>query len=86
VLVHDLPRLLVGLGVVALTLERGQRAQRRAGDPRPVAQELERRDQRVAAEQGVVAARVARLDGRAARVRPALGAEQRVDRGDAVSP
>ena len=60
-----------------------QRAQRRARDVRALGQHLQRADQRVAPEQRVEAARVARLDRRRRGVRPALLGEQLVEPGDA---
>src|SRR5213078_1022918 len=84
--------LLVPLGVVARALQRCERAQRRAGDVRPLRQHLQRGDQRVAPEQGVEAPRVALLDRRGGRVRPPLLGEDLVEAVDqpftapAVSP
>ena len=83
VLVEDLARLLVGLRVVALPLERRERAQRGARDVGARGQHLQRGDQGVAPEQRVVAARVALRHRRRRRVDPAVGREQRVEALDA---
>ena len=80
-LVQDPPRLLVDLRVVGSALPGGQRPQRRRRDVRAARQQLQREDQRVAAEQGVEAARVAGLDRQRRRVGPALGGEQAGHRG-----
>src|SRR5204863_9105206 len=93
VLVHDLARLLVGLHVIALALQPSQRAQRRARYIRPLRQELQGGDQRVAPEQRVEAPRVVSVHRLRGRVRPALRREDSLQIGDpqpltapAVSP
>ena len=57
-------------GIVDAALSGGQRPQRGRGDVRAPRQQLPREDQRVAAEQGVEAARVAVLDRQRRRVEP----------------
>src|SRR5947199_6816468 len=75
VLVHDLARLLVGLDIVAPTLQPSECPKRRPRHVRTRRQELKRRDQRVAPEQRVEAARIVGIDGLRGRVGPALGRE-----------
>ncbi len=82
VLVDDLAGLLVGLGVLASALEACVDAQGRPRHVRPHGQKLQRGDQRVAPEQGVEAARIARLDRRRAGVGPALGRQYLVEPAD----
>ena len=72
VLVQDLAGLRVDLGIVAGGLQRRERAQRGARDLRRRGEHLQRGDQRVAAEEGVEAAGIARLLRRERGVRPAL--------------
>jgi hypothetical protein len=75
VFVEDLAGLLVGLRIVAAPLPGGEGAQRRVRHLRPLGEQLERRDERVAAEQGPKATRVMLVDRRRAGVDPPVRGE-----------
>ena len=74
-LVDDLARLLVPRDVLARALDRGQRAQRGGRDVGARGQHGQRRDERVAPEQAVVAPRIALALRRAGGIRPAVGGQ-----------
>ena len=80
VLVHDLARLLVGLGVIVAALQRRQRSKRGPSDLGLSLHHLERCDQRVPPEQRVIAPRVLGVDGKRGRVRPASWRKHRFKR------
>ena len=74
-LVDDLARLLVPRDVLARALDRGQRAQRGGRHVGARGQHGQRRDERVAPEQAVVAPRIALALRRAGGIRPAVGGQ-----------
>ena len=82
-LVDDLARLLVPHRVVLRALQARERAERGARHVRALGQDLQRRDEGVAAEERVEAPRVVRVGRRCRRVRPAVGREDVVEAGDA---